>query len=453
MIRRTRTRRRGAGRWGAMAAAAAGILAAPAISLAQSAIIYGSLGNFDISNDTGKVCHGFEIDLDGLQPSDVPYWFAANRYGAPTVTPTATGVAVRWAATYDAASGTWSDRTVQHTVPWFPGQCYQWTGPATYTNSGCEHFGAGAIANPASALSYWLCEDAAQPGALVPDVPPTAVPLPNYYVQPPAVVGNPPQVVVEVNAPEPAEVVGQFGDAQWIRFFVTQLPVEVTLDQLVADNPAVVPMDPGQLEADYAIIQDEPPAGGNGKRKRHRHQGNLLPTTRSVVRRIETWEFTGNYDPITHEALCADGTCTAPAPGEIGNLISTQMTVALVQSFSVTVTKSGTGAGSVDSKDKLIACGSKCVSPYDNGTVVTLTAKPASGSTFGGWTGACTGTATTCSVTANGHVSSITPAGRLVSVAVEKGHDVEPNLMACRNDNQARDDPCWFHRVDIPALE
>ncbi len=74
-----------------------------------------------------------------------------------------------------------------------------------------------------------------------------------------------------------------------------------------------------------------------------------------------------------------------------------------VQADSVTVTKSGTGSGNVDSSDKLISCGSKCVSPYNAGTLVTLTAKAASGSVFAGWTGACSGTASTCSVAANGH--------------------------------------------------
>ncbi|MGE3706350.1 MAG: hypothetical protein AB7I13_13825, partial [Vicinamibacterales bacterium] len=36
-------------------------LGVPVVAQAQSAIIYGSLSNFDISNDTGKVCHGFEV--------------------------------------------------------------------------------------------------------------------------------------------------------------------------------------------------------------------------------------------------------------------------------------------------------------------------------------------------------------------------------------------------------
>lgn len=396
-------------RFGALAALALGVVAAPAAAHAQSAIIYGSLGNFDISNDTGKVCHGFEVELDGLTPAQVPYSFSANRYGTPQVIPTATGVAVRWATTYNPSTGTWAESTVQHTVPWFPGQCYQWTIPApnaptNYDTSGCEHFGVGAIANGRGARSYWLCEDPAQPGVLVPDFPVTAVPMPNYYVEPPAQAGNPPQLVVEVDAPEPAEVVGQFGDAQWIRFYVQQLPIEVTLDELVADNPDVVPMDAADLEADYSIIQDEPPAGGNGRRKRHRNQGNLLPTTRSVVRRIETYAFTGQYDPVTHEALCADGLCNAPAADEIGELLSTQMTVALVQSDSVTVTRSGTGGGNVDSADKRISCGNKCVAPYDNGQLVTLSVKPASGSVFAGWTGACSGLGGSCTVSAVGHV-------------------------------------------------
>jgi hypothetical protein len=405
-----------------LAACALGIAAAPTLAAAQSAIIYGSLGNFDISNDTGKVCHGFEVELDGLTRAQVPYWFSSNRYGNPQVVDTATGVAVRWAATYDASIGAWSTRTLPHAVPWFPGQCYQWTIPAPnaptdYESSGCEHFGAGTTGNPTAARSHWLCEDADAPGVLLPADPPTAVPLPSYYVVPAVRVGDPPQVAIEVEAPEPAESPELYGDAQWMRVYVRQLPVEVTLEQLVADNPNVVPMDAGQLESDYQIVQDEPVAGGNGRRKRHRNQGSLDPTTRAVVRRIEMWEYTGAYDPVTHEALCADGLCNAPAADEIGNLISTQMTVALVQSDSVTVTKSGAGSGNVDSADKLISCGSKCVSPYPNGQLVTLSVKPASNSVFGGWTGACSGLGGSCTVSAVGHVD----VGAIFNVAPSGG--------------------------------
>jgi hypothetical protein len=65
---------------------------------------------------------------------------------------------------------------------------------------------------------------------------------------------------------------------------------------------------------------------------------------------------------------------------------------------SLTVTRAGTGSGSVVSNPAGIACPTDCGQTYPSGTVVTLTAAPASGSTFAGWSGACTGTGA-CSVT------------------------------------------------------
>jgi poly(hydroxyalkanoate) depolymerase family esterase len=58
--------------------------------------------------------------------------------------------------------------------------------------------------------------------------------------------------------------------------------------------------------------------------------------------------------------------------------------------FALTVTKSGTGSGTVAGGP--INCGTTCSANVASGTAVTLTATPASGSTFGGWSGACTGT-------------------------------------------------------------
>jgi hypothetical protein len=382
-----------------------GLFLLPATARAQSAVIYGQLGNFDISNDTGRVCHGFQIDIDGVSAAEIPAisYFTANRYGTPTATPTATGVQIRWQSTYSDATQSWSDRTLQHTVSWFPGQCYQWVA-GTYQDGGCEHFGVRTVNANGTVASRWLCEEPSTPGTLLAIDPPTAVAGPAYFVQPPVIVNNPPVLVVEVVAPEPAEVVGQYGDAQWERVFRTELQRPVALDELVADNPNVVPMNLAQLEADYSILQDEPAAGGKGNRRRHRHQSDLAPTTRSVVRRIELYRFTGNYDPVTHEALCADGTCNVPGAGELGELISVQMTAANVVPDAVLVTKSGTGSGSVDSKDKLVACGSKCAANYAVGNVVQLTAKAASGSDFAGWTGACSGTGA-CTVTVDGAVA------------------------------------------------
>jgi hypothetical protein len=65
---------------------------------------------------------------------------------------------------------------------------------------------------------------------------------------------------------------------------------------------------------------------------------------------------------------------------------------------ALTVSKSGSGNGVVTSSPSGIDCGATCSSVFANGTAVTLTATPASGSTFAGWSGACSGTAFTCSV-------------------------------------------------------
>ena len=66
--------------------------------------------------------------------------------------------------------------------------------------------------------------------------------------------------------------------------------------------------------------------------------------------------------------------------------------------YALTVTKAGTGSGTVTSSPSGIDCGATCSSTYGHGTVVTLTATAAAGSTFAGWSGACTGTGT-CVVT------------------------------------------------------
>lgn len=57
----------------------------------------------------------------------------------------------------------------------------------------------------------------------------------------------------------------------------------------------------------------------------------------------------------------------------------------------LTVTKSGTGTGTVTSNPSGINCGADCAEPFASGTPVTLTATPVAGSVFMGWLGACAG--------------------------------------------------------------
>ncbi len=58
----------------------------------------------------------------------------------------------------------------------------------------------------------------------------------------------------------------------------------------------------------------------------------------------------------------------------------------------VTVALSGSGSGTVTSTPAGIDCGKSCSQTFSAGTQVTLNATPATGFTFAGWSGACTGT-------------------------------------------------------------
>jgi ABC-type phosphate transport system substrate-binding protein len=58
-----------------------------------------------------------------------------------------------------------------------------------------------------------------------------------------------------------------------------------------------------------------------------------------------------------------------------------------VESFELTVSKTGSGGGTVTSSPAGISCGGVCGAKFKKGEVVTLTESPESGSEFKGWTG------------------------------------------------------------------
>lgn len=69
-----------------------------------------------------------------------------------------------------------------------------------------------------------------------------------------------------------------------------------------------------------------------------------------------------------------------------------------LQRHQLSVTKSGTGFGTVTSSPAGINCPTDCEESYEQGTKVTLSPTPAAGSEFKGWSGACSGTGA-CEVT------------------------------------------------------
>lgn len=380
---------------------AIGVFMAPSLVHAQTATIYGSLGNFDVVNNTGEDACGFQAEIEGVPHGHPIGYFSAQRYGIPEVVDytSATGVTGR-RVTYKSSDCS-ANKTVAHPpgTP-FGGSCYQWNA-GTYPTSGCEHFGI-RYSYPTSTVKYrWLVRDAANPASYVPHDPPIQIASPVYYVQPPVVANAAPVIVAVIPAPPPPPA--RFGEPNWMKTYVRELPREVTLDELITENPTTVPMDAATLETDWELMQSDPPGeGGNRRGRGQSSKGSTLdPTTRTVVRRFETYAYTGPRDALTNEALCADLACNAPSAGERGDFVSAQMAAVHVQGDFITAAKAGTGGGLVESTDKRVACGNKCVAPYTAGSLVTLTAKANSGSVFAGWTGTCTGTGN-CSVAING---------------------------------------------------
>ena len=82
------------------------------------------------------------------------------------------------------------------------------------------------------------------------------------------------------------------------------------------------------------------------------------------------------------------GACTTTITG------ATDVTATFtLDKHTLTVSRDGAGTGKVESTPAGIDCGGDCSEVYDYGSQVTLTAAPAAGSTFGGWSGGgCSGT-------------------------------------------------------------
>ncbi len=69
-----------------------------------------------------------------------------------------------------------------------------------------------------------------------------------------------------------------------------------------------------------------------------------------------------------------------------------------LRQFALSVTRAGSGIGTVTSDRPGIDCGLSCTSAYDYDTEVTLTAAAGTNSHFSGWSGACTGASSSCTV-------------------------------------------------------
>ncbi|MBV9881284.1 MAG: hypothetical protein JO180_12345 [Gemmatirosa sp.] len=132
--------------------------------------------------------------------------------------------------------------------------------------------------------------------------------------------------------------------------------------------------------------------------------GSLTGTTATSAITVAT---TATAAPGTYTlAVAASGTGVTTANASITLVVN----AAAPTTNTLTVATAGTGAGKVTSAPAGIDCGAgatTCSAPFAAGASVTLTAAPNAGSAFGGWSGACTGTAATCTV-AMGQAQNVT---------------------------------------------
>lgn len=376
------------------------LIAAPATTQAQ-VTLFGTPSNYDVLNDTGQDVHGFEVELQGISPADLAGVWSASRYPYTIVT-TSLGIVIHYSSPYVN-----NQYTITTVVP----AAFAPTGGHSCVLgaiAGCEHFGYYFNYNarqPTKTINRWLVDDPQNPGTLI--AAPgqiVQIPLPVVSVIPPAQPGLPPAVVFEipVEPPPPPPVPKpelQYGVAKWVKVLKNDVQRNVVVDDLLEDNP-VVPLDgdPAKVEIEWKLLQFNPHSPNSGVLH---SQANLSPGAKAVVRKYEFYKYSGPLDPATSQAVCGgDGTCTAPLPGELGDFIGNQMAAANVGVSSVTIAKTGTGSGTVTGTS--INCGGSCTASLALGTAVSLTAKPASNSTFTGWSGDCVGTALSCSFNISG---------------------------------------------------
>jgi hypothetical protein len=351
-----------------------GLFPAPATAQQNSStpVIVGTLANFDVVNDQGEETEGFEIQLEGLQKSDVLSTFGQAGFGGlcyirycnPQIVPYATGVFVRWTNGYDAAGKTFTSNfnvpnmplpTVGTPVPAQANignliaghQCWSQGLGAAYPTSGCEHFGVGLLRNPTATTYRWMVGDPATGVIAAVGGAPVAIAQPVVVVVPPAAPGLPAEVEAVIKAADPVAASHRFGLAEWVKVYKTEIGGRADLDQLIIDGAGdIVPnRNNAAPETEWKLLQFDVanPDKGSSQLKSH---GSPHGDSHSVIRRYEFYRYTGpvvapggtsgkggtklSTDDLEASRCPRDaaGECTAPGPGELGDFIGAQMAAA-----------------------------------------------------------------------------------------------------------------------------
>ncbi|MCU1429092.1 MAG: hypothetical protein JWL83_3092 [Actinomycetia bacterium] len=406
-------------RIGLVGAVSTFVLTGPAVVRVSAAppAISGYATNFDVPNGTDKECEGFEIEIEDITDSQITYTWPGsfgypNPYGpapASAITNTTfadghSGVRVKFVGTY--SGGAWSAKTPIGTV---------------------NHFGVHVAGAPGMQRYTWLCDlggsAAGSTGTLTPYGGTTQG---NFYPTPsvpsvvPAIVSTPSgegvqPTIAPAELPEAGDA--RLPDAVWTVKYEASSPNVVDVNQLLASDPEVQnAIANSQISSVAELFQPEP--GGNEGLETE-PADIVHPGDASSVTVTETYTYTGPVDPVDNSYTCNDivndpNNCS----NFVGPLIARQMqstqltntTVRVPLNVAVYTGKVLTGTGGNvtsaplpgNSNPDSIDCGSdagSCFTNVDSQSVVDLTAQPNPGYDFTSWSGACTGSSTTCSVT------------------------------------------------------
>jgi hypothetical protein len=277
---------------------------------ARASIAYGSINNFDTVNDTGHVCHGFEIEIEDCRTTDITYTYNYNHYGVPRfeqddTDPLHPKCRIRWESKKNA-DGSWASYTAIPSGPIAPTNGHMFTNPSV--NFGGEHFGVG-YSKAVGLIKYnWLIDNGS--GALIHGgTVQVSTPVFTYF---PPVVGVPAQVQAVIVPPvPPVPPVKEFGKAVWVKEIktTTHNNKEIKLRELVSDDPADLDDknwangEPDEVEVEWRILQKRNIPGGGVNDELAAAPEDLPNGDEVVTRRYEFYKYTGPLDGESGEAM------------------------------------------------------------------------------------------------------------------------------------------------------
>jgi hypothetical protein len=317
----------------------------PALSpLSASAVVVGSLGNFDVINDTGKTAHGFEIELEGLHIGDITDTFggagrgfptgrgfgpgSVERYGSPTLTEYTNGAIFGTKVVYQGLfDGTkWDYGTPSGSFITPGDNCWSGGGLGYNASTPCDHFGVGVSKNATKTTYSWLTETAPNSSVLNNGVVNLPAPVWSVIPAPLPPAGQPlapPVVAAMVQAPEPVQPPElpepQWGVAIWVKVFTTELEQAPQLEDLVGDNALLNNLN---TETEWQLLQRDPGNPLSGVLESG-YGAPVGPHAASILRRYEFYKFGGLYDGTDNHAILA-GNDSHPGPGDVGTYLGAQ---------------------------------------------------------------------------------------------------------------------------------